>query len=346
MLIVRGPEVLDALEGQEAEIVRRVADAYRAHADARTSVPHSVFLRFPREPRSRIIALPAYLDDGKEVAGVKWVSSFPDNAHRGLDRASSVIVLNSCRDGRPETILEGSIISARRTAASAALAASVLQPDPVGGSAGLVGCGPVNFEIARFLLATRPGLGRLTLFDIDAEHSDGFRVRCRAAWPDLEVEVAGDADRVLFGHPLVSIATTATHFHLTDLSGCEPGAVVLHVSLRDIAPEAIVRCDNVTDDIEHVLREGTSLAAAEQQVGHRRFLRCTLGDILAGRAPARTGTDGVVVFSPFGLGILDLAVAALVRDQAVARGLGMTADGFFPPPMSAPRATPSQPVAG
>lgn len=123
ILIVRGDEIAALLERREQEVMDGVADAYRIHAAGDSSLPHSSFLRFPGDDLSRIITLPAYLGGGYGVAGIKWIASFPANVQRGEARASATLILNSTETGQSRAILEGLVISARRTAASTALAA-------------------------------------------------------------------------------------------------------------------------------------------------------------------------------------------------------------------------------
>src|SRR5207248_5332922 len=121
--IINGKTVSDIIRAHRDECIEIVRDAYLAHARGQTVNPDSYFLRFPEKPDCRIIALPAYLGNGFDVAGLKWIASYPGNVQRGFPRASAVLVLNSYDTGYPFAILESSIISASRTAASAALAA-------------------------------------------------------------------------------------------------------------------------------------------------------------------------------------------------------------------------------
>ena len=329
VLILRGGEVEDLLAGREAEIMDAVGRAYVAHRRGQSSLPHSTFLRFPNDDLNRIIALPAYLGDGFDVAGMKWIASFPGNVKKGFARASAVLILNSATTGLPEAILESSLISARRTAASAALAAQLLRKGKETGSAGLIGTGVINFETARFLSKAIPGIGRFALLDLDRERAESFAGKLREMLGGATVDVVDDPRELYRTCPLVAFATTAVKPHVSDLSDCLPGATILHTSLRDLTADVILAADNVVDDADHVSRASTSIHLAEQQTGNRDFIRCTIADLVTGEAPAKKSEDQVTVVSPFGLGVLDLAVGQLARDRALETGRGTIIEGFL-----------------
>lgn len=331
ILIIKGAEVVSLLTGRERELTDKVKMAYEAHARGESSLPHSTFLHFPDNPQARIIALPAYLGGASQAAGIKWVASFPGNLTMGFDRASAIIVLNSPQTGRPKVFLEGSVISAKRTAASAALAAQLLVPNGQIPRLGVIGCGLINFEIIRFLAKVWPTIETLVVYDINLARAEQFKRKCRELLNGTESEIVSDVKTVFGRTSLVSFATTALQPYIFDLSECAPGNVILHISLRDLAPQAILLCDNIVDDVDHLCRSQTSVHLAEQQVGHRDFLRCTLADIIQGAAPARRDAQSVAVFSPFGLGILDIAVGQFVYELALKEGRGTLIDSFLPP---------------
>lgn len=325
LLVLTRRQVHDALAGQETRILDAVRGAYEAHARGETALPHSSFLRFPAQPRDRIIALPAYLGDGGRVAGIKWIASFPGNLERGLERASAVVVLNSVETGHAQALIEGSLISAKRTAAGAALAARLVHGEALEGAVGLVGCGAINLEILRFL---RSVYGRVPalVYDLDPQRAAQFARACAELAGGGGAGVAASLDDVLTATALVSFATTAVTPHVARLPERAP-ATILHISLRDLAPEIILAADNVVDDADHVCRADTSVHLAERASGSRAFIRASLGELLLGRAAARGGARTSIV-SPFGLGILDLAVSRLALELAVARGTYATIPEF------------------
>ncbi|MGW4377183.1 2,3-diaminopropionate biosynthesis protein SbnB [Streptomyces albidoflavus] len=329
MLIIGHQDTRAVLDDQEEALLQLVGETYRLHEAGRTAVPHSVFLRFPDQPRDRIIGLPAYAGGERPVAGMKWIASFPGNVARGRERASAALLLNSTTDGRPLACVEASLISARRTAASAALAASLLTTEAAPEGLSLLGCGPINLEVLRFTRAALPSLREVTVFDLDPARAEAFAADAARLFPGLSVRGAGSAAEALGAHRLVSFATTAGSPH-TDLSACAPGTTVLHVSLRDLTVAAILGAQNVVDDADHVCRERTSLHLAEEATGGREFIGAAIGGLLDGSAAFTRDPAKVAVFSPFGLGVLDMALAQFVYDGCVRQGLGTRVEGFLP----------------
>ena len=86
----------------------------------------------------------------------------------------------------------------------------------------------------------------------------------------------------------------------------------------------------MVDDVAHVCRAQTSIHLAEQLTGNTDFIRCTLADVLEGTAASKEDPDALTVFSPFGLGVLDLAVAQLVTELASQQDRGTLLKNFLP----------------
>ncbi|MFJ1705641.1 2,3-diaminopropionate biosynthesis protein SbnB [Kitasatospora sp. NPDC088346] len=324
--VLTGADVLRHVDADRATCVDVVRRAYVTHAAGHSVNPESAFLRFPQRPNSRIISLPAYLGGEFEVAGIKWIASFPDNPARGIPRASAVLVLNDTETGYPIVAMESSVVSASRTAASAVLGAEAL----VGGRRvkriGLVGAGLIGGHVWRFLRDLKWEFDGFRIFDLSRAHAERFAATLAADGVE-DVRVVDEAAGAFADCDLVILTTVAGEPHLTDPGLLAHAPVVLHLSLRDLAPELVLAAQNFTDDIDHAVRERTSLHLAEQQVGHRDFVHGTIADLLAGtvvRDPERAA-----VFSPFGLGILDLAVGKWVHDAVVGAGGGQEVPDFY-----------------
>ncbi|GAA1311314.1 2,3-diaminopropionate biosynthesis protein SbnB [Saccharothrix xinjiangensis] len=326
--VIPGTDVHRVLTGREGAVTALVEAAYLAHDAGATVNPPSYFLRFPDRPGARIIALPAAVSGESAVDGVKWISSFPANVAHGLPRASAVLILNDPVTGYPFACLESSIISATRTAASAALAADRLTRDrPRPRRVGFVGAGLIARYVHTYLAGTGLRFDRLGVHDLSRSSADGFAGHLRDLVGDTPVEVHERVEDLIRASDLIVFATVAgtPHVHDPDLFAHAP--VVLHLSLRDLAPDVLLNAVNIVDDVEHCLKADTSPHLVEQRTGSRDFLAGTLADVMTGRV--RLPADRPVVFSPFGLGVLDLVLGRYVHDE-LARSGGLTeVDGFF-----------------
>jgi N-[(2S)-2-amino-2-carboxyethyl]-L-glutamate dehydrogenase len=326
--VISGGQVREALVGREKEIVDLVEATYRLHCAGDTVNPPSYFLRFPDRPSARIIALPAAVGGPAPVDGLKWISSFPDNVATGLPRASAVLILNDHVTGYPFACLEASIISATRTAAMAVSAADWLsrgRPRPR--RVGFFGAGLIGRYVHAFLAATGWSFDEIGVHDLSGASATGFRDYLERTDTAARITVHDGAEELIRSSDLVVFATVAGRPHITDPGWFAHNPVVLHVSLRDLAPEVVLTSTNVVDDVEHCLKADTSPHLAEQLTGGRDFIAGTLGDVMLGRVTVPA--DRPVVFSPFGLGVLDVAVGQDVYDRTADAGRLAVVDDFF-----------------
>lgn len=325
LCVLSGEEIGEFLHGKEDQIIEIVKQAYISHQKGDSALPHSTFLRFPDRPKDRIIGLPAYING---AAGIKWVASFPENIGRGMDRASATIILNSTETGRPYGILEGSIISAKRTAASAVLAAKLLSRQESAEEISLIGCGLINFEILRFFISQFRNIRKVSLFDIDIERARSFQTKASTI-TDANMQILEDLESVCKSSRIVSFATTASTPHVIDNSFLREAAIILNISLRDLGSNIIKDSINIVDDRDHVNREGTSIHLASQACGNTDFIVATIGQLLIDPKTS-LGKSKPLIFSPFGLGILDIQLAKFVFEQAMNLDKGTAIDNFIP----------------
>lgn len=325
--VVSGEQVHTALHGKEKQVTAMVEAAYRLHGQGLTVNPDSYFLRFPDQPANRIIALPASVKGEVNVHGIKWISSFPSNVAAGIPRASAALILNDTETGYPFACLESSIISATRTAASAALAAVTLAGERgvAPKKVGFIGVGLIARFLHTYLVGNGLSFDESGIFDLNREHAEGFKGYLDRT--ETQVTIHDSAESLITSSDLIVLATVAGEPHILDPKLLAHNPLVLHVSLRDLSPEIILDAYNIVDDVDHCLKAGTSPHLAEQQTGNRDFVDGTLYDVLIGKTTPPA--DQPVIFSPFGLGVLDLAVAKYVYDEVKNAGTLHEVPNFF-----------------
>lgn len=324
--IVTGKVIDGLLASQHAKIIEVVRETYLAHHAGQTVNPDSYFLRFDEKPSARIIALPAAIKGKEAVSGIKWIASYPENVQNNLQRASASLLLNDYETGYPVALLEASQISAARTAASCVLAAQVLSREKRVERLAVIGAGLIARSIMDYFRAEEWEIGEVVihaLSAVDSRHlADFCRTFCRT------VHIAEDAPSALRASSHVVLATTAATPYLHHADLLAPGQVVLNISLRDLAPQLLLGAFNVFDDVEHCMKAATSPHLAELLTGGRDFVSGVLAQVIRGELPVDRRRP--IIFSPFGLGVLDVAVGRHLLHVAKARDLALEVQGFFP----------------
>ena len=88
--------------------------------------PIKPYLRY-RDKKNRIIAMPAFVGGDINMAGIKWIASFPGNIKKGIPRAHSVVILNDADTGAPVSIIHTALLSIIRTASVSGLILSCFE---------------------------------------------------------------------------------------------------------------------------------------------------------------------------------------------------------------------------
>lgn len=325
--VIGARDIAHILSEHHVSVMDLIQQTYEMHARRETINPDSYFLRFPEKEESRIIALPAYVGDHCNVAGIKWISSFPNNISKNISRASAAIILNSYETGHPFACLEGSLISASRTAASAALAARYLHPQPLETqSVAVIGTGLIAAKIIEFLMKTGWRIGQFVLFDLDKVRAEKFGDSLKDAH-GVGFRIMNSAEDAIRESEMVVFATTSAKPYLNDPAIFTPEKTILHISLRDLGTDVILAGQNFVDDTEHCMKANTSTHLTEQKTGNRDFIAGTVADLTSGGH--KIDVTRPRIFSPFGLGVLDIALAKFVYDRAIGENSAISIDEFF-----------------
>ena len=118
-----------------------------------------------------IHAMPGYIPSMK-AAGMKWVSGYPENPKKGLPYISGLLILNDPDTGVPMAVMDATWITAKRTGAATAVAATYLARRD-SSSVGIIACG-VQGRSNLEALATVFEIKKVKAFDVDPEAAERF----------------------------------------------------------------------------------------------------------------------------------------------------------------------------
>ncbi len=261
--------------------------------------------------RGTLVGMPAYVGGGFKTLGAKLITGFPINVTRGIPRAAGVIVLFDTTTGAPAAILDCRTISARGTAATAAICV-----DHLGAKANLrvavLGAGPIAHEtvISLFVTRSRP-IDSMRIFDPVGDRARAI-VEAVSHFTDVAVELAPSAKDCLANANVIIAATTGAKAYVQP-DWLDDSWLVVALSSDDFLPETILAADKlICDDFVQNNQEDMQFSRLVKSgaIGRDR-LYGDLGQVVAGRVAGREGTERIFV-NPTGMAIQDLAIAARV----------------------------------
>lgn len=321
-LWLKDEEVAALLDHQTA--YRTLSKALQCHAEGAFCQPLKPYLRpMGREGErtgGRYIAMPAYLGGEFARPGIKWIASRPANVDCGIPRASGIVILNSPDTGEIAAIMECRTLSARRTAAVAAISFDLFAPRGPR-SVGLLGAGPIGQEALDALAARDRNIACYQIFDPHLERAEALAGRL-ASLSGVPARAVSSSEEAVRGANVTVCATTGAAGYV-ERDWIQEGALLVALSLDDPTEATFLAAKVVTDDWDQANREEKLLhRLTKAGVFSREKLYGQLGEVLSGRIPPRTDDDSLFLVAPMGMAIEDIAVAHVVLERAVAHEIG------------------------
>jgi alanine dehydrogenase len=301
--------------------IAAVENAFHQHALGKTPPPG--ILGFHAQDGSFHIKA-ALLTLDRPYFAAKTNANFPHNgARHGLPTIQGVVVLCEAVTGAPLAVMDSMAITALRTAAATAVAAKYLAREKCD-TALICGCGGQAPAQLRALLRVRSPT-RVYVYDQDPKKAQSFAAAL-ASETGLPIEPVADLAQAVAASDIVITCTTARRYFI-ERAMVRPGTFVSAVGAdnenkQEIDPALLASSKVVTDITEQCSAIGDLHHALAAGAMCREEVHAELGEIVAGRKPARTSDEEIIVFDSSGTALQDVAAAAAVYRRAIERGEG------------------------
>src|SRR5258705_1801825 len=259
-------------------------------------------------------AMPAYLPS--VGLGCKLVSLFPHNTDRPTHQAT--IVLFDPANGSPVALMDGTYITATRTAAAAALAARLLARQDAKVLA-IIGTGVQARSHVRAFSHIRewgairiagrdPAKAEALAGELGLVHAPSFEAAIRGA--DVVAATTHSAE------PVVMAEWVAPGTHVSSVGYNAPGS--------ELDPALVRAATIVVESRESSFAPPPG--GAPELAGLDRVLVSELGELVSGDRRGRATPIEITLYKSVGVAAQDLAAAALVLTAAHERNVGLELD--------------------
>jgi ornithine cyclodeaminase/alanine dehydrogenase-like protein (mu-crystallin family) len=319
VLILREPGIRARLDPRAC--IAAMEQAFAAYSTGKAQLPGVIHLDIQEnvlsQKRGEIHIKAGYLHGGPYYA-VKIVSGFPDNTKLGLPANDGMIVVFDARTGAPAAfLLDHGFITDFRTGAAGAVAAKYLARQKIATVAVIGTGGQARYQLE--MLALERSFSEVRIWGRDPQKaqaradeltmSPGISA-CNFAVTESVQKAVENADLV--------ITVTASCEPLVRAAWLKAGTTVIAVGSdgpdkQELDVDVLAQADKiVADSTAQCLRLGEIHHAVECGAITKEKIYAELGEITARLKPGRTSEEEIIVCDLTGVGVQDVAAAAVV----------------------------------
>ncbi|HZO74794.1 MAG TPA: ornithine cyclodeaminase family protein [Ktedonobacteraceae bacterium] len=287
-----------------------LAESFKALSGGQVDAPNRINVSVP--DKGFLLSMPAY-QPGREIA-IKLVSVFHDNLRLGIPTHQALICLFDPQTGTPLAFMDGTHITALRTAGAAALSTRLLARTDTRVLA-IIGTGVQGHAHLTMLPRVRP-FSEIRIASRHLAHAEQLAAsdgRARAV-VSAEEAVRG-ADVVCLctdaSNPVISADWLAPGMHVTSVGYSPPGG--------ELDPQAIKQGRLF---VETRLAFEPPPAGCGELAGLDPSIGTELGEVLLGQKLGRQSDNQITIYKAMGHACEDMAAASLVYHRAKQDGTG------------------------
>jgi alanine dehydrogenase len=286
------------------ELLTALEDGFRGLELGEVQAPPRTKLSLPDSSIS--LAMPAWRS-GSQIT-VKIVNVFEGNLKRGLPNHLAFINLFDAETGLASCVMDGTYITAIRTAAAAALSVRMLSRAN-SRVATIIGAGAQGLQHLRLLPLVRDFV-RINLCSLRVEDAERLASHSKIARATADVEAAVRESEVvcLTTHsvkPVIDPNWVKPGTHVSSVGYCPPDGELP----RELAAKHRLFVETL-DAFE------TPPVGCGEISGIDRSKGTTLGAVLLGRKPGRTSDEEITVYKAMGVAMEDMVAANLAYQTA------------------------------
>lgn len=298
----------------------RLIEALRSAFHKGANVPlrhHHTISGTSEDQDATLLLMPAWgAGSPPEYIGIKSVTVHPDNPAQGLPSVQGVYLLLDGATGTPVAMIDGPALTARRTAAASALAATYLARKTATHLT-IIGTGRLSSELIRAHAKARP-IEQVLIWGRNSDTAR--RVADSMADEPFSVRATDDLECAIRTADIVSCATTAKN-PVFDGAWLQPGTHVdlvggFRPDMREADDTAILRARVFVDTREGATREaGDIVEPLTSGILKPDDIAADLFDLCCDKHPGRESETEITLFKSVGTALEDLAAAQLLMTE-------------------------------
>jgi alanine dehydrogenase len=324
MLVLSEEQVRSLIDIEE--LIAALERAHIQYSTGKAIMPVRLVVPLP-QIQGRITSMPGYLTQDKAL-GMKVVTYFQNNPKQELPAILATILLFSAETGQLMAVMDGSFITAIRTACASAMATKALANahTPL---LGILGAG-VQARAHIQALSRVKKLQRIKIYSPLGMSAQRVRQELESEI-GVDIEVATSAEETVSDCDLIVTVTTARE-PIVESEWLKPGAHINAVGShrpdhREIDGATVARSKIVVDSREAIMAEcGDILLAIKEKSVTENPIYAEIGEVLAGTKPGRTSASEITLYKSVGIAIQDVAAAQLIYRKALELKVGTTVE--------------------